>query len=886
MMWNKNRILLLLFIMGTIFSIAPQALVQKKILSNGLVVLVREVSNVQDVAVQLWYHVGSKDEKSGEKGLAHLLEHATFKGTGLMSESDMKTMAHKLSASYMNAFTSYDTTTYLFSLPGNYWKYILPLLADCMVNCTFPQDPLNAELQTVVQELREDNDKPALIVRQYLLSLLWPDHPYHYPVIGYKQDLWNITRDKVISFYKKHYIPNNAVLVVVGNVKAEEVFSCAQQAFGGITANLLYKKEKYSNVDDICQHTVTIYRDIQQPCGLIHFKVPGLSTGDRYSIEVLGKILLSGPGSRLFERLVEKEHLVSHLRGGALFLFDYDTVWLYFQPFDSKQIEKIITIINEEITKIAHEGLSAQELQQIMQEIKVGQYHLLNNNNLHAQAIARYYLARHDENYVYHYYHTDLDLLNNSIKALCEQYLRPSLMHTGFVMPFKDVSDKREWENIQKLSDEYDTAMIHSLPRTTPVQEPRYAPTVQVEAPHAIPVIQPDVRYLSNGVKVLSYHDESSPLVWITIDLKKNNQKQPHGMNFLRCAMMLRGTKQYDRAHLIQELCSHAMTLSIVNNRIYFEMLNTDGQKGLELLHEVVCCSTFPEEALPSLKESYVASQSNFYNNAESRAYDLIMHALYPDRPLFPDRQTLQEQVSGLTRDQVFKNYQERVTPDGAIIAVIGNIKQTNIMALLEEKFGTWQGPALQDVPEVPLVPVKAQEITHTMSSDQVVLYMAGHSITRLDPEWECAALCNGIFNNRLFNIREETGACYEINGTILSDCGHRPGKILVKAIVSPSRVQELQKHLEQMIDSVADTITQEELDAEKSRIILQCGNYYASLSDMADTFIFLDRFTLGWDYFAGRKERLDHITLEDVKRVVKKIVGSDKMVTVKVGRL
>ena len=165
--------------------------VTKYTLSNGMNVLVLPSHIIPKVSVQLWYYVGSKDEQSREKGLAHLLEHMIFKGTATLSESDINEITHKLSGT-CNAFTSYDYTAYIFDFPTQNWQMSLRLLADCMRNCTFKQEHLNSELKAVIQELKMYKDNYTSSLLESMMASIFPDHPYHHPIIGYKQDLWSL----------------------------------------------------------------------------------------------------------------------------------------------------------------------------------------------------------------------------------------------------------------------------------------------------------------------------------------------------------------------------------------------------------------------------------------------------------------------------------------------------------------------------------------------------------------------------------------------------------------------------------------------------------------------------------------------------------------------
>ena len=216
----------------------------KSVLENGLTVLTLPFKLIPKVSIQLWYNVGSKDEKSGQKGIAHLIEHMIFKGTATLSECDINLITHKLSG-YCNAFTSYDYTGYLFDFPTQHWHEALPIMADCMGNCTFKQEFLNSELKAVIQELKMYKDNYTASLIENLISTTFQDHPYHHPIIGYKQDLWSLTRDSLINFYNHHYIPNNATIGVDGDVDHEQVIEIANKNFGHIKPDWRYKKEEF-----------------------------------------------------------------------------------------------------------------------------------------------------------------------------------------------------------------------------------------------------------------------------------------------------------------------------------------------------------------------------------------------------------------------------------------------------------------------------------------------------------------------------------------------------------------------------------------------------------------------------------------------------------------
>lgn len=374
--------------------------IKKHILDNGLTILVYPLHTIPKVAIQLWYGVGSKDEKSGERGLAHLLEHMIFKGTDILSESDINLISHKLSGN-CNAFTSHDYTGYLFDFPVQNWHHALPLLADCMKKCTFKEDLLNAELKAVIQELKMYKDDYRTSLCEQMMSSIFSDHPYHYPIIGYKQDLWSITRNGLLAFYQKHYVPNNATLVIVGDVEADQALKQAQKAFEKIPLDAHYKKEQYHYTADIGSRSVTIARDVQQPMLMFAWVVPGIRTGQTQIIDLASWILGEGKGSRLYKKLIDELELATDMQVDLYELFDYSVLFVHIDPIDQKAIDEIEKVIVAELRLLHEKGISEHELTRAYKQSRMEHLALFENNQKIAYEIGKLFLATGNQDAIF-----------------------------------------------------------------------------------------------------------------------------------------------------------------------------------------------------------------------------------------------------------------------------------------------------------------------------------------------------------------------------------------------------------------------------------------------------------------------------------------------------
>src|SRR5579872_3465052 len=453
--------------------------VVKQILDNGLTVLVYELHNIPKVAFQIWYNVGSKDELLGEKGIVHLLEHMVFKGTNTLSESDIDAVTHRLSGS-CNAFTSYDYTGYLFNFPTHHWKEAFPIAADCMINCLFDDDMLNSEMKAVIQELKLNNDQYERSLVSEMISLIFSDHPYHYPIIGYKQDLWSVSGADLRAFYKKHYKPNNATIIVVGDVKKDEVCELAQRYFGSIAKDPEYRKKDYFFHRDISAKSLTLYRDVAQPTAVYMFVVPGATQKKDKILDILEYVIGSGKSSRLYKKLVDEEQCATNVTTDFWSLFDHGVFMIMVEPKTVADTKKIEHIIAHELDDLARNGVQNDEFLRALNNIDMNRYDLVESFEECAYEIGHSYLATGDENYLF--IEQSQDLLKKHIYEIVNRYFRIPLMHKGFIIPLPE-SEQNYWLELQEKSDIEDKKILSARIRTTAVGAPAYAHTVALQKP-------------------------------------------------------------------------------------------------------------------------------------------------------------------------------------------------------------------------------------------------------------------------------------------------------------------------------------------------------------------------------------------------------------------
>jgi len=870
--------------------------IHKTQLDNGLTILTLPMRHIPKVSIQLWYNVGSRHETQGQKGLAHLIEHMIFKGTGSLSEVDLIAATTKLSGS-CNAFTSHDYTGYLFEFPTQHWTYAFELLADCMCNCTFKPDLFNSELKAVVQELKMYRDNYEMSLLDEMMSDIFRGHPYHHPIVGYKTDLCFVNTDNLRNFYASHYLPNNATLVVVGDVDPLDVRKQAEKYFGKMQAAPIENKEPYLFWErDFIAKSVTLYRDVQAPTLMCAFVIPGAKERQDYVTDIFSLVLGSGRGSRLHKKLVEELGIATSVASFSYDLFDFGLFIVQVQPKSLHMITEIVKLIRDEIMALGQNSVTSAEFERAQAKEKVHYLALFESNEKLAYEIGKSYLATHDENYVLNRLTDKHKNISSELKLFIDQWLHPDFMHIGYVLPLAE-KDKQSWKNFQERADKNDELLLAGKERISTLEGLRFANTVVVAEAHDFKFPRYKSFTLSNGLEILYYADKRIPKVECTIELKANflyDLADQQGLNNFMSQLLLKGTSKYSATQLADIFESKGIGIGVSSGVIAMNCLSSDLLFALEMVSHILTDSIFSPDAIVQVHNKIEVDLSEYWDQPYQFISDLIRKKIYNKHQYSNNILGTKESIKNILREDILGCYQKYMTPYGARLAIVGDFDENKLQDIIEKTLGTWHGPEVADLIYPALTPVIYEDINYKINRDQVVLAFAGLSVKRKDPDYDKLLLFDqkfgsgvlGSMDTMLFEIREATGLFYTINGSVIAGVDKQPGLALVKTIVSLDRLAEAEHAIKCVIESAAEKITEEDLMQSRRAIANTMVDYFTSYRQMAMTFLLMRRFDLPVDYFDHRVQQLATIDLKSVKNAAKQVLDTHKMITIKVGRV
>jgi len=342
----------------------------EKVLSNGLRVIVREDHRAPTVVHMVWYHAGSIDEFNGTTGVAHVLEHMMFKGTKKTLPGEFNKRVAE-AGGRDNAFTSKDFTAYFQIIPKARLGEMMMLESDRMANLILDEKEFGQEIKVVMEERRmRTEDDPHSLLYERLVATAFQATPGRRPIIGWMNDLENMTYKDARDWYQRWYAPNNAYMVVVGDVNKDEVFRLAEKYYGKIPKRDLPSRKPQSEPEQIGIKRLVVKAPAKLPFMTMAWKVPALRDVQKdrepYALEVLATVLDGHDAARLVRNLVRGSKIAISAGAGYEAMSRGETLFLIEgTPAEGKSVEELEAALRAELERIKKDGVNAEELERV-----------------------------------------------------------------------------------------------------------------------------------------------------------------------------------------------------------------------------------------------------------------------------------------------------------------------------------------------------------------------------------------------------------------------------------------------------------------------------------------------------------------------------------------
>ena len=424
-MWHRRVLLVTILLLANHRPTAYAAQVQEFVLDNGLKVLLLEDHKSPAVTFQVWYRVGSRNEKDGKSGLSHFLEHMMFKGTQKTEPEEYSRIIAK-NGGRSNAFTTSDVTVYFATMSRDKIGIEIDLEADRMVNALLGETYFEPEKKVIQEERRlRTEDNPVSALGEVASAVAYMVHPYRRPVIGWMEDILNLTRQDLVDFYKLYYEPNNAFIVIAGDFSTAEMLPKIK-ARSEYTARSRTPEGASRGTAATGERRVTLKKEAELPFVLMYYHTPNLKSPDSYALDVLWVVLAGGRSSRLYHDLVYQKRLAS---SSTQIITAYRSIPSVFsvtaQVMPGKEPAEFEREIDSLLDQMKSELISDRELQKAKNQIESA--FVFGQDSIFGQAMKiGYYEAVGDWRQMDSYLDGIRKVTREDVQRVARQYLGPT----------------------------------------------------------------------------------------------------------------------------------------------------------------------------------------------------------------------------------------------------------------------------------------------------------------------------------------------------------------------------------------------------------------------------------------------------------------------------
>ncbi len=409
--------------------------VEKYKMANGLTVLIHEDHKMPLLSYQQWFRVGSSHERPTRTGLAHFFEHLMFKGTKKYPEGEIDRLIQKNGGNF-NAFTTEDYTGYYTNLPSSQLNLVMDIESDRMRNLILDETSINSEREVVKEErrLRYENSVTGSLWELFR-STMYKTNTYRWPVIGYMADLNATKIDEFREFYNLNYAPNDAVVVIAGDVKTDEVKQLMEKFYGAIPAKVLPPFNPAPEVEQKAPRTAVLERDVQGVTLIVAYPGVKADDPDSYALSMLSEIMSSGASSRLYKDLVYKNQLATQVSMGSEnnLLAGEITFFIGFKP--NADVPKGLSLLQQEIDRLKTELVTSEEIEKVRNAILLGTIKGLQTVSSKAHSMAYNEITHNDYSYLF----TSLDKMSQvtaeQIRDAAKKYFVADKLNIVKVVP-------------------------------------------------------------------------------------------------------------------------------------------------------------------------------------------------------------------------------------------------------------------------------------------------------------------------------------------------------------------------------------------------------------------------------------------------------------------
>jgi zinc protease len=858
---------------------------QKLELKNGLKVLLPQSHKSPVVSIQMWVRTGSADEKKGEEGISHFIEHLVFKGTRKFKVGEVASLIEG-SGGELNAYTSFDQTVFYVTISKQFVDTGLLAIAEMMGFPKFDPIEINNEREVVIEEIKRGMDSLGRRASQLLFSTAFQKHPYGIPVIGYDKNIRKVTPKKLKDYYHARYVPKNMFLVVAGDFENIEMRKKVNDFFGEFKA---YKPKKIKRTSEPMQKKPRVAvekANFEQSVGYLAWKVPGLKHPDTPVLDVLSMILGQGDSSRLVKRLRIEKPIVNSV-GASVFAPEDQGIFTVSMGYQKEMLNDALEEIKQTILELFSKPFDAKEIESAVLNLETEKFYSVETVDGLARFAGSQEFSAKDLTFQDKYLRRVRKVRGADLVRVAKKYLKTETLSAAFVSNDETLQVKK---SIKSWIEDYGLCLRAKKAKQPKSPAPKLKKLVSV-----LGVGHSEVERLTlkSGVKILFYPSKETHLVSVKAaflgGLRDENDNQG-GLTEMLARAWMGGTHQWTEKQINEKIDSFAAAISPVSGRnsigLGADFISSFEDEVAPLFLDILSNPIFPEEVVEREKTVLLQEIKSKNDNPSSVAGREFMAKIFPGHPYSRDLMGDETSVSSLKAQDIKRHWAHLSHRKNLTVVVSGNFNRARWMEWLEK------GTMALGSSEIPGKKFSARRIeteTHAFKEsikEQSHVMYGFQGLTITDPERYALQVMQSILagqGGRLFlELRDKNSLAYSVSPMRME--GVETGYFGAYIGCSPEKVQKAISMMKEQFDLLMDTkVEKEELLRAQRYLIGRHDIDLQRTSAVASSILYdeiygndsKESFKIAEKYFA--------VNAEQVQKLAKKIF-QQKPVLVVVG--
>jgi zinc protease len=852
---------------------------KKFVLQNGLTLIVHEDHKAPIVAINVWYHVGSKNEKPGKTGFAHLFEHLMFGGSENVKTTYINAF-EKIGATDLNGTTNNDRTNYFETVPTSALDYALFLESDRMGHLlgSFDTKTLDTQRGVVQNEKRQGENQPYGVVSQLIVDATYPaGHPYSWRVIGSMEDLNAASLDDVKEWFRTYYGPSNATLVIAGDIDPEMARTKAVKYFGDIPAGPPVAHQEVWIPKMTGTHRERVEDRVPQPRIYKVWNVPQTGTPDETYLDLAASCLSSGKDSRLYKRLVYDDQIATSVSASDNNneIAGQFTITATLKP--GQDLAKAESVIDEEVARMIAAGPTTDELERARTTYlgafirgldRVGGF----GGKSDILAAGQTYEGDPAA------YKTRVHLLQAATAAQVQAAAKRWLSDGDFVL---------------------EVVPFPMFTNTTPPVDRSKLPEVSAAAEGKLPKLQRAT--LSNGLKIVLAERHETPVVDAAMLFDAGyaaDQLGIPGTASLTATLMTDGTRTRNALQISDDLerlgAQVQASSSLDATTVFLSALKPKLEDSLALFADVVLNPSFPDADFQREKKLMLARIEQEKVSPGSIASRVLPALLYGKGHAYGNPLTgsgTAASVARIGREDLITFHDIWFKPNGATLIIAGDTTLSEIQPKLEKLFAGWRVGEIptKNLAKVGLPSKPAIYLVDRPGALQSYVVAADPALQKNNPQEVAADVMNdmvgGTFSSRLnMNLREDKHWSYGAHSQFVAAKGQQP--FLAYASVQTDKTKESLAEMDNELHAFATAkpVTDTELQATVSDRTMKLPGSHESLSSVVSAVQDIVEFGYPDDYFDTYAAKVRNLRTSDIKNAASSVLHPDNLIWIVVG--